>query len=125
MKTPEEIASEIIPADASGAPALREIAIEAIKRDREQHGDRDHTIKVLRTNSANFQGQVLLARKALGEVLHQLSASGYTDETILLTSETREFIEQGKKIHAIKQLRTDNPGLGLGEAKFFIDRQGI
>lgn len=125
MKTPEQIAAEIVPDSASGAHALRQIAVEAIQRDREQHGDREHTIKVLRANSERFHAQVLAARMSLGQALHQLQVSGYTDETTLVTAETREFIEQRKKIQAIKQLRTDNPGLGLGEAKHFIDRQGI
>lgn len=121
MKTPEEIAAEIVPDDANGAPALRALAVEAIKRDREQ---RDHMLTVVRENSKRFQGQVLLARRSLSEALHFLAHVGlYTDETILISEETQAFMDAGQKIQAIKQLRDDNPGLGLGEAKHFMDRR--
>lgn len=121
MKTPEDIAAEIVPANANGAPALRALAVEAIKRDREQ---RDHMLTVVRENSKRFQDQVLLARRSLGEALNFLGQVGlYTDETILVSEESQAFLDVGKKIQAIKQLRDDNPGLGLGEAKHFLDRR--
>lgn len=119
MKTPEEIAAEIVPDGANGAPALRALAVEAIKRDREQQG---RAVDIVRRNSRIFQSQVTLARRSLSEALSLLgNVSHYTDETILISEETQAYMAAGKKFHAIKQLRDDNPGLGLGDAKHFID----
>lgn len=125
MKSPEQIAAEIVPDEATGASALRALAVEAINRDRAQDHDAEvaqHHIQRLTEWNATLQSQIAEARRLLSGVVHDVFKNqSYDAGDIYYSTAAQAFMAQGKKIQAIKQLRDDNPGLGLGEAKRFVD----
>ncbi len=77
--------------------------------------------KNLRSQARAYGEQVAVARREISETLRKLLPMSYSSENIFYSPEAQQFIVQDKWIHAIKQLREDNPGLSLQDAKRFTD----
>ncbi len=59
---------------------------------------------------------------ALQQLRFDLSLGIYPDDGIMHSDATTEYLKADKYIHAIKQVREDNPGMGLAQAKQYIDK---
>jgi hypothetical protein len=85
--------------------------------------ENDKLRKQRNTAHARSRRQAESMRLALHSVLEAVKDEPYDPTDIWYSPDAEAFVRAAKTIQAIKQMRDDNPGLSLGDAKRYIDEK--